>query len=1852
MRYLKTIGKLILLGMFPLLSVAQEITWNTAPRKGFVFQINNKEAQKLLTQYTPDTIFHGLLHTQIDTFDVKKGWINRPAKGHFLLASVVENKLRCEYTSVFPYQVFLLKEYDALALQVLDLEGNVRDDAIVRLKQRKIRMDPESKIYRLANEWFTGDNRMVTVELEGFRSVFNVEKHDVPTWYDQFDYSDGPSFYSYMITDKNKYKPNEKVRYKSYALSRYRSPLRKTLEVWLGYGSDTKKITTIEPHRPGSYAGEFTLHDSLRLSLDRNYHLQLREKNGRYVSNSTFRYEDYELDGNKLEIRLATRKQFHPAKNELTILATDANGLMLKDAKASITIKAVDIRETFQPLVILRDTVMFMEMNLDPGEPTVVDIPSQFFEKTNTRYEVSVRIRNSQNQAIEQTAAASHYYSSYELVARFSNDSIVYEMLQNGVTVNHVPFTLRHNGEVNARTVHLPFKEKINPVLSTVYLQGDSIFRDIALNGLIPTLELKGGIAKDSFNIRLNNPQKLDVSWFVYQGAELMKKGFGKELELDTAIIDRTQTYYVELLYSFGGEEHIKRKEFQFRDDILNVSLDVPERVYPGQVADATIQVTDKLGLPVSGADLTALGVTGKLNYYLEDLPYYGTSSTPRSTKAHFSKRDINKRTAQLSLDYKKWEKRAGMDTMKYYQFTYPGSAMFTHSVTIDDSTQFAPYVMQNGMARQVHVIELNRKPVYYSWVDQPRQYSFYVPASGKVSITLRLYDRVLLFDSLSFRRGQKTILSIDLDNLPANVKTYKFGTPPRRNKRKVVLHELTKFEIDRHKSYLASFRYVDGNAYLEYGTEFTPLFKAQEYLRKDHITVGPITPGLQTFYSPRNALTSKYQHEGGYTYTFDGNVVYKLNAWNLVPTHLNNYAFQPMTSVNDKVMTKRVFLEPSYIPGKYHTRSVNLIDHAIQMQVLLPEEKAASGFATILFRHCTSKEIISPCKNKTNPGSEFYNIPRGCYTVIALYNNGTHLKIDSVTIRSYSKVVIDLNKATLIPADSISHQWLMKASDDCYGPMQRRVITMRRSMAGIAGNIKGVVYAQEDGSPLPGVNVLVKGTTNGTVTDADGQFALHSDDPYVTLQVSFIGFSTVEIGAHVNSIVDVFMVADVMQLTEVIVTGQGYARESHTLGYSVRMLNGRIPGVTIDSSGADEEEIAEDRGTEAEKQEGEKRLYHELLNLNTIRSHFRDVAFWEPKLFTDKKGQSAFTITFPDDITRWEATVYAMNRQLQTGTGRKIIRSYKPIMAELLMPQFLTQGDSAFFLGRVLNYTQDGTIAGKVQWNGSASAFEKDVQFTEFHLDKLPVVATTTDSITSRYLFTRNDGYLDGEERKVPVVEQGIIRADGTLSVLKNKEALQVKASSKETVTVEFLASPIDVLAGEARYLMSYFYDCNEQLASKLIGLINYRLVMQYEGKPFRFNKEVNKIIARLLKNQNREFLWSWWDVSPNTSYWMSAHILRALKKASDAGYNVDLNIENLARKMEYKFDILKHYSLEDVDLLNVLSSWNARLDYAKYLTKLDAVVIQYWKEQATNKRRGYRPYSLLEETLLLQEVRLHRNLSYQRDTLLRYQKQGILGDTYFADGKIPRSWHQDELAVNVIAYRIVKHDTVLNRLVGPMQTYFLSERSKGSWNTYRSSNVIMAVLSDLVADGASKNHVALIHVSGKVDTTIEKFPHRLELLSGEEITIRKESGVPVYFMQYTKERVTKAKTGVEGFEIKTSIGNNRWLEAGKPVSLTVEVDVKKEANQEYVMIEIPIPGSCSYANKSVKRDGIETHREYFKDRTVIFCQNMKSGKYTFEVELLPRFTGKYIINPAQVSLMYIPVVNANTDLKKVRVE
>src|SRR5436190_24281163 len=95
---------------------------------------------------------------------------------------------------------------------------------------------------------------------------------------------------------------------------------------------------------------------------------------------------------------------------------------------------------------------------------------------------------------------------------------------------------------------------------------------------------------------------------------------------------------------------------------------------------------------------------------------------------------------------------------------------------------------------------------------------------------------------------------------------------------------------------------------------------------------------------------------------------------------------------------------------------------------------------------------------------------------------------------------------------------------------------------------VTGKVTSKDDGTPLPGVNVVIKGSTAGTVTDANGGYTIAVADADI-LQFSFIGLTTQETTVGTRTSIDVAMAQDVTQLGEIIVTAAGIERQERSLG-------------------------------------------------------------------------------------------------------------------------------------------------------------------------------------------------------------------------------------------------------------------------------------------------------------------------------------------------------------------------------------------------------------------------------------------------------------------------------------------------------------------------------------------------------------------------------------------------------------------------------------------------------------------------------------------------------------------------------
>ncbi|GJM60666.1 SusC/RagA family TonB-linked outer membrane protein [Persicobacter diffluens] len=99
---------------------------------------------------------------------------------------------------------------------------------------------------------------------------------------------------------------------------------------------------------------------------------------------------------------------------------------------------------------------------------------------------------------------------------------------------------------------------------------------------------------------------------------------------------------------------------------------------------------------------------------------------------------------------------------------------------------------------------------------------------------------------------------------------------------------------------------------------------------------------------------------------------------------------------------------------------------------------------------------------------------------------------------------------------------------------------------------VRGTVTARDSGDPIPGVNVLLKGASTGTVTDINGEYSISVPDAGGVLIFRFIGLATEEVRIGSQSQINMTMTADIKQLTEVVVTAVGIERDKKRLGYAV----------------------------------------------------------------------------------------------------------------------------------------------------------------------------------------------------------------------------------------------------------------------------------------------------------------------------------------------------------------------------------------------------------------------------------------------------------------------------------------------------------------------------------------------------------------------------------------------------------------------------------------------------------------------------------------------------------------------------
>lgn len=1872
-----------------------------------IYRLTEKESFAIALK--PDgAISDSFFHTVVDSFYYETGaeYKGKLLFGNYLFVTPVKNQLVYNLHSVQNVTLNFINNLKDVQFTITDLNGAAVTDAAVKIgKNKTVKYDQQAHLYvrRAAPK-----QKVIRVTHNGVVNYFNFDKKNIYNPYYR-DRSAGkryagplvtikePDYKGYMVFNKPKYKPLDTVKFKTYVVGKKGKDLKdKTLRIELcESGADEGKVIgTIKPYRKGGYHFNFVLADSLDLDLDENYTIMLKEeKKGVWtkVFAGDFRYEDYELKAVNFSVR-TTQTEYGPG-NPVTIYlsAKDENELAIPDGRVEATIYTSNITNYSSRRMFIPDSLWSTKLVLDPVGETKLVLPDSIFPKADLNFNIRFTFLNSNNESEESGKYLSYRYKAEKIKSSLQSDSLKLDYTVNGKAVPQNAKLISYFSEklkADSVQVQLPLLIKLDSRIIKYSIETrDGLKEEIGLSALNPQLNVAAAQTKDSLKVVVTNPQRLPFWYTVFSGNKVLFKGYANRL--DTMIRHSgNKMASVKVGYLWAGQPFDRETNSAYNPGQLNIRFDQPDMVYPGQQVKMEVKVTDAAQQAVPFTDITAFAFTAKFKEggYV-NLPDFSKSFTVRKKADALISKSLSG-NGQLLLNWEKWAKGLGLDTIAYYQFTHPKEFYRTDEVLKDTSAEVSPFVMLAGNIIPVHVVYIDEIPVFFSKTDQLQHYSFGLRA-GAHQIRLRTANHMITLPPMDFAAGRKTILSVAADLKNTKIKV------------EAAPSELTSYESELLTKYLVSIadNFKEQKTIIEAGrSEFlvNPPTLNDGY---DTKLVGPIAENYLKFRS--GTIVQPFIKEPGYTYTFSPGLVKQ-------KSYLSAYGFDTVLSATGNQLSsdyKRLAIKNSEIDSIWEeslnlrsatTRLFNIGYVSGNTGKLSMEVDTAFLKKMPYLKNILIYKTDQPEYGQIYPGNTnwFNPLVAGNYRVMYLFKDNRYFIEKDVQITANGQNYFKWNGKGLLPADSLSikiDRFIKSARQYTYDDNNFIEVKVSEVFNAqyfdqrlLVSKVKGIVR-DENKKPVVAAMVKVKGLSKGVLTNARGEFEINSPKKGI-ITVSFIGYDTQNIVVKSTDLGVITLKTASNELEEVVAIG--YAQSEAGSGYrskklrsesAVQMIAGAAPGIQVrgigkapatsgpiyivdgvpftgDISQLQPDDIAQ---MEVLKAEAATAIYGSrgaagvviiktkkgslATNTNgelvpqqqTLRTSFSDYAFWQPELQTNAAGMATWNVKFPDDITSWTTAIVAMNGNRQAGQTQTTIKSFKSLSANFVSPQFALEGDSINVIGKLMNYTPlVETGIRKFSYNGQELR-NNQVQIKNAMIDTIAIVAKGTDSLTFKYTLEQENGYFDGELRKIPVLPTGVVETKGLFEVLDRDTTVKYDfpvALGKVTVRAE--ASVFPALLDEMEKLRKYEYLCNEQLASKLKSLLLEKAVRSYMGTSFKREKEIKEIIKKLQLNKTPAGTWGWWANS-GEQMWISLHVVEALLKAEQQGYTINVNKDAL-----YNYLVSKLAGQGDTDRIFCVKL--IRMLNAKYFIKdwVNAIALQQH-----NPKNKVEP--TLYEKLQLIQLKQLAGMDIDVNAILALKKSTMFGNSYW--GQNSYSFWNNSIQNTLLAYQILKTEGKHSKELGLIRRYFLEQRKDGQWrNTYESSLILETILPDLM-DGGKKDIPVSLVINGS--ETVKDFPLNKVIDPAAPLTIRKTGTQPVYFTAFQQFVNAKPEKVSKDFTVKTSFIQNKAavqaLKAG--VKTTLKVDVEVRADADYVMIEVPIPAGCSYDGKAQSYwGGVETHREYFKHKTAIFCTKLKAGKYSFDIDLMPRYSGNYLLNPAKAEMMYFPVFYGREGMKR----
>ncbi|MFT3702826.1 MAG: carboxypeptidase-like regulatory domain-containing protein [Agriterribacter sp.] len=1704
----------------------------------------------------------------------------------------------------------------------------------------------------------------------------------------------------YMVFNKPKYMPLDTVKLKAYILNKRGNQYKNSLDIYLQYYLKNawaeKQLANVKPVTKGDYLYEFLLGDSLE--SDKTYTIVFKNKRGKEVMRGSFAIEDYLLD-EVSTYTVRSEKEHYYSNDSLCFYAnaTDANGLSLLDGKVNFYLVTQTIDQFYKERLFVADTLWKETKSLAVQGDTKFVIPAGVLPNADLSIEAVAEFRNSNNEL--QTKQVSFEYISESKTIKVWQEGayIVADYLENGIRLAKEGYLVDDENKPE-RKMHFPFREKLNPYFSNYNFSikdstGKKIIKEdyeVEKNYRLSFGRIQD---RDTSGFTLYNPYAIPVHYAVFDGNKMIGAGTDTSTLINwKRILPEKRIFNVEWNYIWADEEQKGNRTIALLDKILHTTITSNEVVYPGQTDTITVSVADYKDRPVKNMNLTAVSYNSQFKNAIRvpEPPYLQRFRGKRRILFDKYEMDDVSFTDQFVLGkHQQWRKKFGLDTMLYYRFLFPDTAyLYASMFTNEIIPQVSVHVVQKGVPQEIYMLYINRDFVWYNGATDKSNYAFEAQP-GYAQIAFRLKDKYVEIDSIYLQPFYKHDIVFDLDRLPSNAfqePRPEYYTSPEKD---LLERHLLKLQDDNRTN----------NGYIWQNSRLVYLDIA-----KPHI-VGPFntTDSLQ-FFKP-GGFDLKFMLERGYEYRLSSKMA-RLEPRLLFPAIEpallpkvektkwilgDTIVAHPLIQYNEKI-TKRSFLPVNDNDWKSFNDGTGKLSFTIQRD---------SSFEYAILHTSAKDTSITRVKQYSLKG--FQHLLPGNYTLILVTKHGYFLQVNNIEIKENGttcvRVIDTVYTSNNLLMDELIELNEKKSNIPDAAPSTRDghiKITSPSLLSGLPmpkGNasVSGVLKDAKGKAPIQGATVMIKGYRRGTLTNADGYFKLDSIMPgdYVIVFAS-VGYELKEYAVHVednaNQIIDAALKMSENHLSDVVVTGYGTTRSKRSLAYAISTvkeevittLQGKAAGIIItDAPGSNVsvrirgastlmidakpmyvvngvmmDELPQGLDTANMKisiLKGEVaiQLYGEraaagviLINSedfmpNTVRSTFRDYAFWQPNLFTDDNGKVKFAVKYPDNITSWQTYVIGMDKKRRITKSTTLVKSLKPVLAQLSSPSFLIEGDTAMAVGKVANRSAaQVTLQTSFAVNDKViKQDQKNVQPNEALTEALPVSASCSDSLNIQYTIHAENGYGDGELRKIPVFKKGITETKGMFWVFDKDSTIVFRPDPNAGKVVLYAQNnTLDLLLDELDLLKKYPYFCMEQTASKLKGLLMEKQVRKALHQSFNEEKDIAKLLNKIQKAQHFDGSWSWWQ-NGESNVAITNYVTQALLLLKQ-DVLVQINIRNATLYLQQRIPYLNKREL--LPVLFTLSEAGHQMDYQ--------AVLQQFSFDSLSIHQQWQCIKILQK----------QQLSYQKklEHVMSQKREGFLGSLYWGDDSY--WWESNEIATTVLAYTVLEQEEKYRPLLKNIIQFFLERRTNGRWrNTVESASIVSAILPEILRQNALSSTKGILTIKTNTTDAVDSFPYKKTIaITDQPITISKSGGGIQYVTAWQQIFNTQPQAVTDKFQINTSFQKSGKtlvsLTAGEKTTLKTTIKVLKDA--DYVQLQIPIPAGCTYAEKN--QDIWNMHKEFLKDKLIIFVEHMNKGDYDFEVELEPRYTGSYHLNPAKAELMYFPTFYGRNEMKRVEIK